>query len=168
VYRSRYNNQSCCVNSSNIPLVASLLDGTSSIPCSVVGFPLGAASPEAKAYETRLAIQEGAKEIDMVINIGLLKASHFARVFDDIERVVTEATPAVPVKAIIETALLTREEMIAASVIAALAGAAYVKTSTGFNGGGATVEDVALMHQAVAFKHGATKVKASGGIKSFE
>jgi len=103
----------------------------------------------------------------MVINVGLLKSSDLEGLYNDVSSVVSAAMD-IPVKAIVETSLLTKEQKISASVIAALAGAAYVKTSTGFNGGGATVEDVELMYQAVAFKKGAVKVKASGGIRSFE
>ena len=159
--------QSCCVNSSYIPLVASLLSGSPSVPCAVVGFPLGACTASTKAFETTEAIKSGAKEVDMVINIGLLKSGDLVGVHNDIHSVVSAAAD-VPVKVIVETCLLTKEEKISASVIAALAGAAYVKTSTGFNGGGATVEDVELMYQAVAFKKGDVKVKASGGVRSFE
>ena len=159
--------QSCCVNSYHVPLVTSLLSGSSSIPCAVVGFPLGACTTSTKAFETVEAIKAGAKEIDMVINVGLLKSGDLVGVYDDVSSVVSAATDT-PVKAIIETSLLTKEQKISASVIAALAGTAYVKTSTGFNGGGATVEDVELMYQAVAFKKGDVKVKASGGVRSFE
>ena len=159
--------QSCCVNSYYIPLVASLLSGSSSIPCAVIGFPLGACTTSTKAFETTEAIKFGAKEVDMVINVGLLKSGNLVEVYNDISSVVSAAT-GVPVKAIIETRLLTKEEKISASVIAALAGAAYIKTSTGFGGGGATVEDVGLMYQSVAFKRGIVKVKASGGVRSFE
>jgi deoxyribose-phosphate aldolase len=159
--------QSCCVNSHHIPLVTSLLSGSSSIPCAVVGFPLGACTTSTKAFETTEAIKAGAKEIDMVINVGLLKSGDLVGVYNDISSVISAAA-GTPVKVIIETSLLTKEEKISASVIAALAGAAYVKTNTGFNGGGATVEDVELMYQAVAFKKGTVKVKASGGIRSFE
>jgi len=159
--------KSCCVNSYHIPLVAKLLSGSKSIPCSVVGFPLGATTTETKAFETKAAIDAGAKEIDMVINVGLLKSADLPGLFADIKAVV-DAAKEIPVKVIIETSLLTKDEKIAGSVVAAMAGAAYVKTSTGFNGGGATVDDVALMHQAVAFKNGTTKVKASGGVKTFE
>ena len=104
----------------------------------------------------------------MVINIGLLKSGDLVGLYSDISSVISSAAADVPVKVIIETSLLTKEQKISASVVAALAGAAYVKTSTGFNGGGATVEDVELMYQAVAFKKGAVKVKASGGVRSFE
>ena len=159
--------QSCCVNSYHIPLVTSLLSGSTSIPCAVVGFPLGACTTSTKAFETTEAIKAGAKEIDVVINVGLLKSGDLVGLYNDISSVIFAAA-AIPVKVIIETSLLTKEQKISASVTAALAGASYVKTSTGFNGGGAAVEDVELMHQAVAFKKGAVKVKASGGIRSFE
>lgn len=153
------------MNSYNIPLVTSILNGSSSIPCAVVGFPLGACTTSTKAFETTEAIKSGAKEIDMVINVGLLKSGNLVEVYNDISSVIAAAA-GIPVKVIIETWLLTKEEKISASVISALAGATYVKTSTGFNGGGATVEDVELMYRAVAFKN--VKVKASGGVKSFE
>ena len=159
--------QSCCVNSSHIPLVTSLLSGSSSIPCAVVGFPLGACTTSTKAFETTEAIKAGAKEIDMVINVGLLKSGDLVGLYDDVSSVISAAAD-IPVKVIIETSLLTKGEKISASVIAALAGATYVKTNTGFNGGGATVEDVELMYQAVAFKKGTVKVKASGGVRSLE
>jgi deoxyribose-phosphate aldolase len=155
------------VNSYHIPVVTSLLAGSFTIPCAVVGFPFGACTTPTKAFETSEAIKSGAKEIDMVINVGLLKSGDLVGVHSDISSVVSAASD-IPVKVIIETCLLTKEEIISASVVAALAGAAYVKTSTGFNGGGATVEDVELMHQAVAFKEGVVKVKASGGVRSFE
>ncbi|KAF9651334.1 deoxyribose-phosphate aldolase [Thelephora ganbajun] len=163
----KHSFKSCCVNSYYIPLVTSLLSGSSSIPCAVVGFPLGACTTSTKAFETTEAIKSGAKEIDMVINIGLLKSGDLVGLCNDISSVVSAAAE-IPVKVIIETSLLTKEQKISASVTAALAGAAYVKTSTGFNGGGATVEDVELMYQAVVFKKGAVKVKASGGVRSFE
>jgi len=163
----RHSFKSCCVNSYHVPLVTSLLSGSSSIPCTVVGFPLGACATSAKVFEATEAIKSGAKEIDMVINVGLLKSGDLVGLYDDISSVVSAAADT-PVKVIIETSLLTKEQKISASVIAALAGAAYVKTSTGFNGGGATVEDVGLMYQAVAFKKGAVKVKASGGIRSLD
>lgn len=155
------------MNSHNIPLVTSLLSGSSSIPCAVVGFPLGACTTSTKVFEAAEAIKFGAKEIDMVINVGLLKSSNLVEVYNDISSVVSAAVD-IPVKVIIETCLLSEGEKISASVIAALAGATYVKTSTGFNTGGATVEDVQLMYRAVAFKNHEVKVKASGGVRSFE
>lgn len=155
---------SVCVNSGNIPLVVAELKGSNVKPISVVGFPLGAMKTEAKVFEAREAIGDGAEEIDMVMNIGLLKSKKYKDVFSDIEAVVNASVPH-PVKVIIETSLLTRDEKIAACLISKAAGAAYVKTSTGFGPGGAAVEDVILMREAVGPKMG---VKASGGIRSKE
>ena len=155
-----YGFASVCVNSSRVPLAASLLDGSTVAVCCVVGFPL----PEAKAFEARTAAAGGASEIDMVINVGLLKDGDAKAVEDDI-RAVVEAVPETAVKVIIETCLLTREEKITACRIAEAAGAKFVKTSTGFSTGGATVEDVRLMRDSVS---AAVKVKASGGIRDAE
>ncbi|EAU90761.2 deoxyribose-phosphate aldolase [Coprinopsis cinerea okayama7 len=149
--------------------VAERLKGSSSIACSVIGFPLGAGSALAKAEEARQAIADGAKEIDTVIPLGLLLASppRYAELYQHL-RTIIEACHSVPVKVIIETSLLpTREAKIAASVISAEAGAAFVKTSTGFSGGGATVEDVKLMRLATRHKAG-VKIKASGGVRTLE
>src|SRR6266851_886144 len=129
-----------------------------------VGFPIGAALPSAKAFEAREAIRCGAREIDMVINIGALKGKDYALVIKDISSVVDAAKPH-PVKVILETSKLTREEKIVGSALAKAAGAAFVKTSTGFGGGGATAEDVALMRSVVGDDVG---VKASGGIRTSE
>lgn len=128
----------------------------------VVGFPLGAATTRAKAAETREAIANGADEIDMVVNLGLLKSGDHNAVFDDIRGVV-EAAAGRPVKVILETHLLTREQKIATCALSKAAGAAFVKTSTGFSGGGATVEDIRLMRQVVGPDMG---VKASGGVRN--
>ena len=147
-----YGFASVCVNSSRVPLAASLLEGSTVAVCCVVGFPLGAMSSEAKAFEASQAAACGASEIDMVINVGDIRA-------------VVEAVPEAVVKVIIETCLLTREEKIAACRIAEAAGAKFVKTSTGFSTGGATVEDVRLMRDSVS---AAVKVKASGGIRDAE
>ncbi|ESK84274.1 deoxyribose-phosphate aldolase [Moniliophthora roreri MCA 2997] len=147
--------------------VAERLQGSSSIPCAVIGFPLGACTTAAKGFETRDAITSGAQEIDMVIPIGTLKAKDYKTVFTDISFVVQAASP-VPVKVILETVFLTDEEKIAASFIAAEAGTAFVKTCTGFLGGGATIEDVKLMWRTVRYKEGKVKVKASGGVRTFE
>jgi len=150
-----------CVNSSNVRLMKQLL-GSSGVPvCAVVGFPLGAMTPSAKAFETREAIRCGAEEIDMVINIGALKSREHALVFTDIKAVVDAARP-VPVKVILETSKLTHEEKVAACALSVAAGAAFVKTSTGFGGGGATAEDIALMRDLVGPDLG---VKASGGVR---
>lgn len=153
---------SVCVNTTWIGIVAQLLAGTPVRPICVVGFPLGAASTESKAFETRQAIADGAAEIDMVINIGWLKGGDHDAVFDDI-RAVVEAAQGRPVKVILETALLERDEKVAGCVLSRAAGAAFVKTSTGFGGGGATVDDVALMRAVVGPEMG---VKASGGVRS--
>jgi deoxyribose-phosphate aldolase len=153
-----------CVNSSHVATVAGILAGSRSVPIAVVGFPLGVALSSAKAFEAREAIAAGAREIDMVIHVGALKARDYTLVLEDIARVV-EASQPYPVKVILETSLLSQEEKIAGCVLAKAAGAAFVKTSTGFSTGGATVEDVALMRQVVGDDVG---VKASGGIRSAE
>ncbi|KAK6522099.1 hypothetical protein TWF281_002666 [Arthrobotrys megalospora] len=160
--------KSCCINPTHVRLVATTLsETTKTIPCSVIGFPLGTSSTSSKCYESSLAILDGAKEIDMVIPIGHLLSKNYSYVYNDILSVV-RATKGLPVKVIIETSLVkTQEEKIAACWIAAEAGAMWVKTSTGFSGGGATVEDVRLMRLAVAHKEG-VKVKASGGVRNFE
>lgn len=153
-----------CVNASNIPLVARLLDGSGVLPIAVVGFPLGAMTATAKAFEAREAVRNGAKEIDMVINIGALKNKDYATVLDDICRVVAASKPA-PVKVILETAGLTDDEKIVGCALSKAAGAAFVKTATGFGPGGATVEDIQLMRRIVGNDIG---VKASGGVRSTE
>ena len=153
---------SVCVNSTWIGLVARLLEGSRVMPICVVGFPLGAMATPAKAAETRQAIADGAQEIDMVINIGWLKGGDWDAVFDDV-RAVVEASSGRPVKVILENTMLEREEKVAGCAISKAAGAAFVKTSTGFGGGGATAEDVALMRSVVGSTVG---VKASGGVRS--
>jgi deoxyribose-phosphate aldolase len=160
----QHNFASVCVNSTWIRLAATLLEGSRTMAICVVGFPLGAMATRAKAEETRQAIADGALEIDMVINIGQLKSGEYDSVFDDIKAVV-EASAGRPVKVILETAMLDREEKIAGSAIAKSAGAAFVKTSTGFGGGGATAEDVALMRSVVGPDIG---VKASGGVRTVD
>ena len=151
---------SVCVNSSRVPLAAELLKGTSVSVCTVVGFPLGAASSASKAFEAKKAAEDGASEIDMVINIGLIKDGADEDVIKDIKAVV-EAVPLCVVKVIIETCLLTEEEKIRACRAAMTAGAHFVKTSTGFSKGGATREDVKLMRENCP---ASVKVKAAGGI----
>lgn len=158
----RHGFASVCVNSTWIGLVARLLEGSRVMPICVVGFPLGAMATAAKAAETRQAIADGAQEIDMVLNIGALKGGDHDRVFDDI-RAVVEAAQGRPVKVILETSMLSRDEKIVGCVISRAAGAHFVKTSTGFGGGGATVEDIALMRAVVGPDMG---VKASGGVRS--
>ncbi|NVB81522.1 MAG: deoxyribose-phosphate aldolase [Kofleriaceae bacterium] len=155
---------SVCVNTTWVPLCKSLLAGTDVMVCAVVGFPLGAMLPGAKAYEAREAVRQGAKEIDMVINIGALKSRDYETVFEDICKVVKAAAPA-GVKVILETSALTHEEKIIATSLSKLAGAAFVKTSTGFGKGGATVEDIQLMRSIVGSELG---VKASGGVRTAE
>jgi len=160
----KYTFASVCVNSCNVRFVANALRGTVVKPIAVVGFPLGAATSGAKAFETREAIREGAQEIDMVVNIGAMKSRDYAVVIDDIKAVV-KAAGAVPVKVILETSKLDDEEKAIACALAKAAGAAFVKTSTGFGGGGATPEDVALMRRVVGDELG---VKASGGIRTID
>ena len=153
-----------CVNSSNIPLVAKLLAGSGVKPIAVVGFPLGAMTPTAKAFEAREAVRNGAREIDMVVNLGALRSKDYAVVFDDICRVVQASRP-YPVKVILETAGLSNDEKIIGCSLSKAAGAAFVKTATGFGPGGATVEDIQLMRRIVGDNIG---VKASGGVRSTE
>lgn len=157
-----YHFFSVCVNSCNIPLVAELLKNSGVKPIAVVGFPFGAASTQGKVAETNDAIKSGAEEIDMVINIGALKSKDYKTVYEDIKQVVDAAKPH-KVKVIIETALLNNEEKIIACTLAKAAKAAFVKTSTGFAGAGATVEDIKLMRQIVGND---MEVKASGGIRT--
>jgi deoxyribose-phosphate aldolase len=155
-----------CVNPTHVRLCAELLQGSQVKVCTVVGFPLGATPPEVKLFETQNALKDGATEIDMVINIGALKSNDYELVARDIRGIVLSAHQAgALVKVIIETGLLTREEKVAACLLAKEAGADFVKTSTGFSGGGATTEDVALMREVVGAGLG---VKASGGIKTYE
>lgn len=157
---------SVCVNPAWVPLCAELLKGSPVKVCTVIGFPLGATAPEVKAFETTNAIDQGATEIDMVINIGALKARDLELVAKDIRGVVLAAhSRSILVKVIIETALLTDEEKVIACLLSKEAGADFVKTSTGFAGGGATVSDVALMRRVVGPEMG---VKASGGVRTFE
>jgi deoxyribose-phosphate aldolase len=160
----QYGFASVCVNSTWIGLTARLLDGCRTMPICVVGFPLGAMATRSKALETREAIADGAEEIDMVINIGALKGGDHDAVFQDIQAVV-RASQGRPVKVILETSMLERDEKIVGCTLSKAAGAAFVKTSTGFGGGGATAEDVALMRAVVGPDIG---VKASGGVRSVE
>ncbi|KAJ6513518.1 hypothetical protein DFH09DRAFT_260327 [Mycena vulgaris] len=161
----RYKFKSCCVNGANVERVARRLEGSGSLTCAVIGFPLGAGTTASKAFEAQDAVKKGAHEIDMVVNIGALKAGNFTLVYADIRAVVEAA--GTPVKVILETVFLSDEEKIAASFLAAEAGAAFVKTCTGFSGGGATAADVLLMRKSVTYKVG-VKVKASAGIRSFD
>ncbi len=152
---------SVCVNPWYVPLVAELLAGSSVRACTVIGFPLGANRSDTKAHEARLAAAEGATELDMVINVGALKSGDDNTVREDIRGVVEAGSPTALVKVILETALLSPDEIARACCLARDAGAAFVKTSTGFGPGGATIEDVALMRRTVGRMMG---VKASGGI----
>lgn len=155
---------SVCVNSMHVKRCAAKLRGAAPLVCAVIGFPLGSTPREIKVLEARQAIRDGAREIDMVIAIGALKSGDHAYVFDDIRAVAeTVHEGRAILKVIIETALLTDEEKVAACVLAKRARADFVKTSTGFAKGGATAHDVALMARAVEYKLG---VKASGGVSS--
>lgn len=157
---------SVCVNPTHVKLCSELLQGTQVKVCTVIGFPLGASSPEVKAFEAQTALKDGATEIDMVLNIGALKAGDLTLAAQDIHEVVQvgHAAGAI-VKVIIETSLLNDEEKVTACLLAKEAGADFVKTSTGFSGGGATVDDVNLMRRVVGPDMG---VKASGGVRDFE
>lgn len=161
-----YHFASVCVNSAYVPLCADLLKGSDVAVCTVVGFPLGASLPEVKAYEAQLAIQNGASEIDMVMNIGALKSRDIKLLHRDIATVVATChAHDVLCKVILETAQLTDEEKVIACQVAKVAGADFVKTSTGFGGGGATTTDIALMRKIVGSEIG---VKASGGVRTFQ
>ena len=159
-----YNFYSVCVNSAYVNVAYNFLLHSDVKVCSVVGFPLGAMIKEAKAYEAKFAVDSGAEEIDMVINIGLLKSGKIDLFERDIKKV-REACKASVLKVIIETCLLDDKEKILACKIAKEYGADFVKTSTGFSTGGATEHDVELMRKTVGDKMG---VKASGGIKTYE
>lgn len=161
----KYKFASVCVNTSWASYCARKLRGSGVKLAVVVGFPLGAMSGRSKGFEARHAIEEGAKEIDMVINIGALKSGHHALVEEDIRHVRRACGRNVLLKVILETALLTDEEKVLACQIAKNAEADFVKTSTGFSKGGATAEDVALMRRTVGPKMG---VKASGGVRTYE
>ena len=155
---------SVCVNTRWVSLASRLLAGTDVMVCTVVGFPLGATTSRAKAEEARITVSEGAAEVDMVMDVGGLLSGDLPGVYQDIAGVVAASRPA-PVKVILETCLLDDEQKAVGCLIALRAGAAYVKTSTGFGGGGATTNDVALMRAVVGDRLG---VKASGGIRSRE
>ena len=157
---------SVCVNPAWVTRAAERLRGSDVKTCAVIGFPFGANTPEIKAMETRRALRDGAREVDMVINIGALKSGDYDLVRTDIEKVVDSAREGgAIVKVILETAKLTDEEKVIASGIAKEAKADYVKTSTGFGGGGATVFDVALLRETIGPDMG---VKASGGVHTAE
>ncbi|MCU9600566.1 deoxyribose-phosphate aldolase [Pallidibacillus thermolactis] len=161
----QYNFASVCVNPTWVKLASDILKGTDVKVCTVIGFPLGANTPETKAFEAVNAVTNGAEEIDMVMNIGALKSGDTELVQKDIEAVVNAVKDKALVKVIIETSLLTEDEKVTACQLSVQAGAHYVKTSTGFSTGGATVEDVALMRKTVGPNVG---VKASGGVRTAE
>ncbi|MFE4705961.1 deoxyribose-phosphate aldolase [Peribacillus simplex] len=158
-----YNFASVCVNPTWVKYASELLEGSEVKVCTVIGFPLGASTPETKAFETKDAIANGAHEVDMVINIGALKDKDDELVERDIRAVVAASTGKALSKVIIETSLLTDEEKVRACELAVKAGTDYVKTSTGFSTGGATVEDITLMRKTVGLDIG---VKASGGVRN--
>lgn len=160
----QYHFASVCINPTWVKRAAENLRGTSVPVCTVIGFPLGATTPEVKAMEARRALRDGAREVDMVLNIGALKSSDHELVLKDMEKVVDAAHEVGGLcKVILETALLTDEEKVIASALAKQAKADFVKTSTGFGPGGATVYDVALMRETVGPNMG---VKASGGVRT--
>ena len=162
----KYGFASVCINPVWVSLCAQLLQGSKVKVCTVIGFPLGATAGEVKVFETQNAIDHGATEIDMVINVGAVKARDLDLVAKDIRGVVNAAhARGAIVKVILETVLLTDEEKTIACLIAKEAGADFVKTSTGFAGGGATVADVTLMRRVVGPEMG---VKASGGVRTYE
>ncbi|WP_373044915.1 deoxyribose-phosphate aldolase [Vulgatibacter sp.] len=161
---ARHGFATVCVNGSQVERAARALAGSEVKPIAVVGFPLGAMTPEAKAFETADAVRRGAREIDMVVHVGALKSRDYATVHRDIAAVVAAARPW-PVKVILETSLLDDEQKLLACALSKAAGAAFVKTSTGFGGGGATEADVALLRRAVGDDLG---VKASGGVRTAE
>ena len=160
----KYNFFSVCVNSSWVSHVAKKLRGSGVKVCAVIGFPLGEMDTKSKAFEARSAIDNGANELDMVINIGAMKSKNYKLVEDDIRAVKRACRQNTILKVIIETSFLNEEEKIMACELSKKAGADFVKTSTGFTSGGATVQDIALMRRVVGPKMG---VKASGGIKDF-
>jgi len=162
----KYGFASVCINPTWVSLCAQLLQGSLVKVCTVIGFPLGATSLETKAFETETAIKQGATEIDMVINIGALKARDLDTVAKDIRGVVNAAhSHGIIVKVIIEAALLNDEEKVIACLLSKEAEADFVKTSTGFASGGATIHDVELMRKTVGPEMG---VKAAGGVRTFE
>lgn len=160
-----YGFAAVCVNPAYVPLAARILEGSRVKVCTVIGFPLGATSTLVKVVEARDALAGGAKELDMVLNLGALKAGDKGRVQEDIRAVVEAAHPWATVKVILETGLLTETEIALACRLASEAGADYVKTSTGFGPRGASLEDVRLMRREAA---PGVKVKAAGGIRNWE
>ena len=160
----KYDFKSVCVNPANVAYAKELLKGTDVLVCTVIGFPLGANTPEIKALETIDAIKNGADEIDMVINVGRAKEHDYDYIENEIKRVVA-ASVGKTTKVIIETCYLTEEEKVNCCLAAKRANATFVKTSTGFGTGGATPEDIKLMRETVGSEMG---VKASGGVRNLE
>jgi deoxyribose-phosphate aldolase len=160
-----YKFASVCVNPTWVSTAKKLLAGSGVMVCTVIGFPLGATTSDTKAFETKNAVENGAEEVDMVINIGALKDHNDELVEKDIRAVVEAARGKAHTKVIIETSLLTKEEKVRACELSVKAGADFVKTSTGFSTGGATAEDIALMRKTVGPEVG---VKASGGVRNTE
>jgi len=158
-----YRFASVCVNPTWVPLCARLLEGCTVKVCTVIGFPLGATTSRAKAAETRQAVRDGAQEVDMVLNVGLARDGEWRLVEEDVRAVAEAAGARVVKKVILETCLLTDEQIVKACLACRAAGADFVKTSTGFSSGGATAEHVALMRRVVGAGMG---VKASGGVRS--
>ena len=158
----KYGFKAICINPIFVEIASEILKDQEIKIVAVVGFPLGAMQPSSKAFEAKEAINSGADEIDMVMNIGALKHKDYSLVYTDILSVVEEAGTC-PVKVIIETCYLTRDEIIIASVLCSVAGAKYIKTSTGFNGSGAKIEDIKLIKSIIPEN---IKIKASGGIKT--
>lgn len=160
----KYEFASVCINPCYVKYTADILKGSSVKVCTVIGFPLGANTTKVKAFEALNAIEDGAEEIDMVINIGALKNKDYEYVYNDIKAVVDTAADNALVKVIIETCLLTNDEKVMACNLSKDAGADFVKTSTGFSSGGATSYDIKLMRETVGDKMG---VKASGGVRTY-
>ncbi|MBU9739149.1 deoxyribose-phosphate aldolase [Diplocloster agilis] len=161
----KYSFASVCINPKHVSFAYDILKDTTVQVCTVIGFPLGANTSEIKALEAKKAVEDGAGEVDMVIDIGAAKEHDYARVKEDVAAVRAAAKSPTILKVIIETCLLTDEEKVEVCKVCKEAGADFVKTSTGFSTGGATVEDVALMYKTVAPE---VKVKASGGIRNKE
>lgn len=160
-----YGFASVCINPSMVKKAATILEGSEVKVCTVIGFPLGATTSEVKAFETKQTIEDGATEVDMVINVGKLKENNLEYIKNDIAAVVNAAKGKALTKVIIESCLLTDEEKVTVCTIAKEVGADFVKTSTGFSTGGATKEDIKLMRETVGPDIG---VKASGGVRSNE
>ena len=161
----KYGTATVCARPQDMEIVVPMLNGTGVLPCTVIGFPHGAHTMEIKAMEAARALEDGCRELDMVINIGALKDQNYTLVYEDIKAVVDAAHPKAIVKVIIETSALTDEEKVIACELAKRAKADFVKTSTGFAKGGATAADIALMRRTVGAEMG---VKASGGVRSKE